>query len=389
MRVGKRLLGHHADDLPCAAQPLRVRLHRRDADGLVRAFDDDLRGLGKRRDQRAGRDDAERLCLVRREAAHPLVQHRRDNYVVIAVLCKIFLRQLLKCANCGDVLDQVAALAVADRDVFHALLRRKQRLDDGDRVGNAGRHERAGQRPIRLTVDGNAHFLIQAGQPVDILPVGDGRLHRDVFAVGQIVGDAAALVAGEAARVGDLGQKPGVGGAVAHLHRHIDALHDSPAAGNTVVDGREAVEHGAALLLGGLDALLGLVIAVLAGVAVDGGRQQICLALFFQILHELDVLLEHRHTGTRLDERPVLLFRFDQSGGKIAARLLLLLIRRGLRQIDVPARRPLLQNLLPHCHEFPFRDLSVLNFHQLISSFMIWSAISGSLCASRPIAARI
>ena len=54
MRVGKRLLGHHADDLPCAAQPLRVRLHRRDADGLVRAFDDDLRGLGKRRDQRAG-----------------------------------------------------------------------------------------------------------------------------------------------------------------------------------------------------------------------------------------------------------------------------------------------------------------------------------------------
>lgn len=50
MRVGKRLLGHHADDLPCAAQPLRVRLHRRDADGLVRAFDDDLRGLGKRRD---------------------------------------------------------------------------------------------------------------------------------------------------------------------------------------------------------------------------------------------------------------------------------------------------------------------------------------------------
>ena len=90
-----------------------------------------------------------------------------------------------------------------------------------------------------------------------------------------------------------------------------------------------------------------------------------------------------------LDERPVLLFRFDQSGGKIAARLLLLLIRRGLRQIDVPACRPLLQNLLPHCHEFPFRDLSVLNFHQLISSFMIWSAISGSLCASRPIAARI
>jgi len=51
-----------------------------------------------------------------------------------------------------------------------------------------------------------------------------------------------------------------------------------------VVDGREAVEHGAALLLGGLDALLGLVIAVLAGVAVDGGRQQICFALFFQIL---------------------------------------------------------------------------------------------------------
>lgn len=101
------------------------------------------------------------------------------------------------------------------------------------------------------------------------------------------------------------------------------------------------------------------------------------------------MLLKHRHTGTRLDERPVLLFRFDQSGGKIAARLLLLLIRRGLRQIDVPARRPLLQNLLPHCHEFPFRDLSVLNFHQLISSFMIWSAISGSLCASRPIAARI
>ena len=101
------------------------------------------------------------------------------------------------------------------------------------------------------------------------------------------------------------------------------------------------------------------------------------------------MFLQNRHTGARLDERFMLFFRFDQPGGKIAAWLLLLLIYRSLRQIDVPACRPLLQNLLPHCHEFPFRDLSVLNFHQLISSFMIWSAISGSRCESRPIAAKI
>ena len=284
MRVGKRLLRHHADDLPRTAQALRVCLHRRDADGFVRAFDNDLRGLGERRDQRAGRNNAERLRLICRETAHPLVQHRRDKHVVIAVLRQIFFRQFLKRADCGDILNQIAALTVSDCDVLHALLRRKQRLNDGGRMGNAGRHKRAGQRSIRLAVDGNAHLFIQPGQPVNILPVGDGRLHRDIFAVGQIVGDAAALIAGEAARIGNFGQKPRIRGTVAHLHRYIDTLHNPPAAVDAVVDGREAVEHGAALFLGGLDALFGLGIAILPGVAVNGSRQQVGLALFLQIL---------------------------------------------------------------------------------------------------------
>ena len=96
----------------------------------MRRLYDDLRGLGQTGNHATGSDYAERLGFVRREAAHPLVQHGGDDHVRVAVLRQILVRQLFQRADGGDVLFQIAALPVAHGDVLHALLRRQQRFDN-------------------------------------------------------------------------------------------------------------------------------------------------------------------------------------------------------------------------------------------------------------------
>ena len=171
-------------------------------------------------------------------------------------------------------------------------------------MGDAGGHQGAGEGTVGLPVDGYAHLLVDACQTVHILPIPDGTLHGNVLAVGQVVGNTAALVAGEATGVGDFGQKSGVGGAVAHLNGGMDAFDDPTATGNTDVDGGEAVEQGTAQTDGLGNAVFGLGIAVLPGVAVNGAGQEVGFAIVLQVLQQLDVLLNHRHTGTGLYQRP-------------------------------------------------------------------------------------
>ena len=69
-----------------------------------------------------------------------------------------------------------------------------------------------------------------------------------------------------------------------------------------MVDGGEAVEHGTAGLDGLADAVFALFIAVLAGVAVNGGGQQVGFALVLQIGQQLDVLLQQGNAGAGLDQ---------------------------------------------------------------------------------------
>ena len=363
------LIGQHVHHLLGAAQTGCVGLHGGDAHGLVGGLDDDLGGLGEARDGAAHGDHAEGLGLVRREAAHPLVQHGGDHHVAVTVLGQVFLGQLLQGADGGHVLHQVAALAVAHGDVLHALLGGQQRLDDGGGVGDAGGNQRAGERAVGLAVDGHAHLLIQAGQAVDVLPVLDGALHGDVLAVGQVVGDAAALVAGEAAGVGDFGQQPGVGGSVAHLHGHVHALDDLAALGNAVVHRREAVEHGAIQAQGLVDAVLRLLVAVLAGVAVDGGGQQVGLAELLQVLEQLDVALHHRHACAGLDQRAAILLGGDQLLGEDAVFGHRLMIADSLLQVDILAGRPLGQYFLTERLKFGVRNLLVLYNHRFQAPF--------------------
>ena len=60
--------------------------------------------------------------LVLREAAHPLVQYGGDGDIGIAIAGQILISQLFQAADSGDVLHQVAALAIAHGDVLDALL---------------------------------------------------------------------------------------------------------------------------------------------------------------------------------------------------------------------------------------------------------------------------
>ena len=317
-------------------------------------------------------DDAERLGFVHREAAHPLVEHRGDADVPVAALFEVLVGELLQHADRRHVLHEVAALAVADGDVFHALFGGEKRLDDRDRVRDARRNERAGQRTVRLTVDGNAGFLIDAGETVDVLPVGDRLFHRNVLRVRQVVGNAAALVAREAARIGDLGQKTRVRRAVAHLDRRVQRVDEPAAAVYAVIDGRETVQHGTAFLHRFANAGLRLLIPVLAGITVDRGGQKIRLALVLQIGQKLDLRVDQRHARARLDQRDALVFGVDQLLGKdLVIRQRFMECDR-LFEIDFRAGRPLLQNFFADRVELIIRNALILYGHLQLTPLSKW-----------------
>ena len=130
-----------------------------------------------------------------------------------------------------------------------------------------------------------------------------------------------------------------------------------------MIDRGKAIEHGAPEPDGFLNAVLRFGIAVLPGVAVDRGGQKVGLALLLQILHELDMFLDHRHAGTRLNERPPRFLGLQKLRGKDTFRREPFLIISGLLQVYVLSRRPLAKNLLPFLHEDAFVQLFVLNFH--------------------------
>ena len=335
----------------------------------MRSLDDDLGGLTQSGDQGAVGDNTEGLGLVGGEAAHPLVQNGGDLHVGVAVLLQVLVGQLLQGADGSDILNQVAALAVAHGDVLDALLSGQQCLDDGSGVGDAGGNQGAGQGAVGLTVDGNAHFLVQTGEAVHVLPVTDGALHGNVLAVGQVVGDAAALVGGEAAGVGDLGQQTCVGSAVADLHGQVHGLDDLTALGDAVVDGGEAVHHGAAQADGLGDAVLSLGVAVLTGVRVDGGGQQVGLAVLFQVLHQLDVLFHNGNTGAGLHQGAAGSLGVQQLLAELAAVGHGLVVVNSFLQIHVLAGGPLGQDFLTQGHKFAFSDFLIPNIHAFLTPF--------------------
>jgi hypothetical protein len=72
---------------------------------------------------------------------------------------------------------------------------------------------------------------------------------------------------------------------------------------HAVVDRRKAVQQGGAGVHGLLDADGGLLVAVLAGVGVDGGRQKVGSAFGLEVAQQLDVLVDQGHAGARLQEQ--------------------------------------------------------------------------------------
>ena len=300
------------------------------------------------------------------------MEHGCHADIFITVLFEVLVGELLEHADRRHVLHEVSALTVADGDVLHALLGGKKRLDDRDRVRDAGGYERAGQGTVRLAVDGNARFLIDAGQTVDVLPVRNGLFHRNVLGVRQVIGDAAALVACEAARVRDLREQTRVRRAVAHLDRGIQRVDEPAAARNAVVDRRKTVQHGAAFLHRFTDAVLRFLIAVLARVAVDRGGQKVRFALVLQIGQKLDLRVDQRNARARLDQRDPLVLGVDQLFRKdlVSGQRLVELDR--FLEIDFRAGRPLLQNFLANGVELVIRDALILYRHLSLTPLSKW-----------------
>ena len=156
---------------------------------------------------------------------------------------------------------------------------------------------------------------------------------------------------------------------MANLHRHVHALDHPAAVGHAVVNGREAVEHGAIQPDGFLDAVFRFFIAVLAGVAVDGRGQKIGFAELLQMLKKLDVLFHHRHAGARLYQRFVVLLGFYQLAGENAVLRHRLVIRDGFLQIHVPAGGPLGEHLGAQRLKLALRNLPILYSHRCPAPF--------------------
>ncbi len=138
---------------------------------------------------------------------------------------------------------------------------------------------------------------------------------------------------------------------MAHLDRRFERAGHHPAAVDPVVDRREAVEHGLARNLGFLNAPLRVLIAVQTGIAVDGGGQQVRLAVLLQVAEQGDVLIDERHPCPRLDQG---LFGGDGLVELVHKALLRgdgLLVSKGFLKVHLSACRPAGQHRLALGHE--------------------------------------
>ena len=143
----------------------------------------------------------------------------------------------------------------------------------------------------------------------------------------------------------------------------MQGLDDLTAGANAVVDSGEAVQHAAAGLDGLLDAVFAFFVAVLAGVRVDGGGQQVSLALVLQIGQQLDVLLQQSDAGAGLDQGLAVLLGVDQLLGEVAVFGHSLVVIDGFLQVDILTGGPLGQNFFTQCVEFALGDLLILDIH--------------------------
>ena len=240
------------------------------------------------------------------------MENRGYDNIIIAVFMHVFVCQLFKGADRRNILNKVAALAVADGDIANSLLCCKQSLNNRNRMGYAGRNKSSRKRTVGFTVDGNTRFFVDARKPVNILPIADRLLHRDALCIGQVIGNSAALIACETARIGNFGQKARIGCAVAHLNGSVQCFNEHTAARNAVIDGGKAVKQGTAEPLGLLYAVFGFFIAVLTGVAVNGCRKQIGFAVILKISQQLDMFGNQRNARTRLNQSDTLFLCFNK-----------------------------------------------------------------------------
>ena len=150
---------------------------------------------------------------------------------------------------------------------------------------------------------------------------------------------------------------------MADLERSIECVYDLAAARNAVVDCRKAVEHRAAFLHGFADAVLRLLVAVLTGIAVDGGRQQIRFALILQIGQKLNMLVDKSNACAGLNERCAAVFCVDELLGEYLVLRQALMKCHCLIKINILARGPLLQDFFLSLIKFIVADALILQSH--------------------------
>jgi len=160
---------------------------------------------------------------------------------------------------------------------------------------------------------------------------------------------------------------------MAHLNGRIEAVDELTAARNAMVYGREAVEHGAALFKGFADAGFGFFVAVLAGIAVNRGGQKIRLALVLQIGQKLDLILDERYAGARLNQRYAAVLCVDQLLGKHLFVRQGFVVCNGFIQIYRLAGRPLLQHFFTDFVKFLIGDAFILQVHRFQAPLSLWS----------------
>ena len=138
---------------------------------------------------------------------------------------QVLFGQSFQRTNCSDILNQIPALTISDCNILNTLFCCQQCFYNCNRMGNTRRNKCSGQGTVRLTVDGNACLLINARQPVTILPVCNGTLNRNAFCIRDIVGNAAAFIARKSCGVNNLRQKACIWRTMTNLKRYVDRVN--------------------------------------------------------------------------------------------------------------------------------------------------------------------
>ena len=149
----------------------------------------------------------------------------------------------------------------------------------------------------------------------------------------------------------------------------FESFNYSAAVCNTVVNSREAVEHGTAFFDGFFDTVLCFFKSVLTCVAVDCGWEEVCAAFILEVFQKFDVFINKSNTCTWLDKCDTCFFSSVEFLCKVFVIWDSFLIFYAIFDFEACACWPLVENFFTNFVKMFVGPFFIHYFHLLLTPF--------------------